>query len=95
MRLRYTETALRQIDEALFYKAAQSPRVAARFSKRILAATALIEADPNAAQATSRSRTRRVFLAPYPYFLFYHVAADEVVITRLRHAARKPLPRFE
>lgn len=51
----------------------------------------MVQEHPHAAQATSRANTRRVVLAPYPYVLFYRVAADEVIITRFRHTARKPL----
>lgn len=91
MRLRYTRTALRQIEDALSYIAMRSPQGAAGLRERILAAAALVQDHPRAAQATSRQNTRRVVLTPYPYVIFYRVAADEVVITRLRHAARKPL----
>ncbi len=29
---------------------------------------------------------------PYPYAITYRVAADEIVILGVRHAARKPRP---
>ncbi len=91
MRLRYTSTALRQIEDALSYLAARSPGGAAGLRDRILAAAALIREHPHAGQATSRPAARRVVLAPYPYVLFYRVSAGDVVVTRLRHAARRPL----
>jgi plasmid stabilization system protein ParE len=91
LRLRYTRTALRQIEDALSYTAVRSPQGAAGMRERILAAAALVQDHPRAAQANSRPNTRRVALTPYPYVLFYRIAADEVVITRLRHAARRPL----
>ncbi len=91
MKLRYGNDALRQIENALSYVEARSPQGAASLRERILAAAALVQHHPHAAQATSRRNTRRVVLTPYPYVLFYRVAADEVIITRFRHAARKPL----
>ncbi|WP_152048336.1 type II toxin-antitoxin system RelE/ParE family toxin [Aureimonas psammosilenae] len=91
MRLRYSAAALRQIDAALSFVGERSPQGAASLRKRILAAAALVQDHPYAAQATSRANTRRVVLAPHPYVLFYRVAADEVFITRFRHTARKPL----
>ena len=92
MKLRYTRTALRQIEEALSYIAARSPQVAAGMRARILATAALLQDHPHAAQATTRPNTRRVILTPFPYVLFYRVAVDEVVILRLRHSARRPPP---
>ena len=76
MRLRYTRTALRQIEDALSYTAVRSPQGAAGMRERILAAAALVQDHPRAAQATSRPNTRRVALTPYPYVLFYRIAAD-------------------
>ena len=34
---------------------------------------------------------RRLPLGNYPYVIFYTVEADEVVILRIRHGARRPL----
>jgi len=91
LRLRYTKTALRQIEAALSFIAVDSPQRADGFRRRILVATALVLDHPFIAQSTSRSDSRRVVLTPYPYVIFYRVAAGEIVLTRLRHAARKPL----
>lgn len=91
MRLRYTRTALRQIETILTYVADRSPQGAERLQARILASVGLVLEHPYAGQATSRPSTRRMVLTPYPYVLFYRVMADEVVVMRLRHAARKPL----
>lgn len=91
MRLRFSNAALRQIDGALAYIAHQSPQGANGLRERIRSAAALIRDHPYAAQATSRADTRRVVLSPYPYVMFYRVAADEVFVTRFRHAARRPL----
>jgi toxin ParE1/3/4 len=93
LRLRYTRTALRQIEEALSYIHARSPQGAAGLRERILAAVDLLQDYPLAGQATSRQKSRRLVPTPYPYVLFYRVAAKEVVISRLRHTARRPLPQ--
>ena len=90
MRLRYTLTALRQIDQAIDYIEARSPQGAASIREPITAGIALVQEHPFAGQATSRQGTRRVVLTPYPYVIFYRVTADEVIISRFRHAARKP-----
>lgn len=93
MRLRYTRTALRQIEDALTFLAARSPRAAAGMSERLRSVADLAREHPYAGQATSRPNTRRASLTPYPYVLFYRVDASEVVITRVRHAARRPAPK--
>ncbi|MER0237092.1 type II toxin-antitoxin system RelE/ParE family toxin [Fulvimarina sp. MAC8] len=91
MKLRYTRTALREIDKALSYTSERSPQGAAALRQRILTAVDLIRDHAQAGQMTSRRDFRRVVLSPYPYVLFYRVAADEIVVARFRHAARKPL----
>jgi plasmid stabilization system protein ParE len=92
VKLRYTQTALRQIDEALDYVRMRSPQGAARINARMLAAVDLIRNHPNAGQKTNRPGTRRMVLIPYPYAIFYRVADTEIVVLRFRHTARKPLP---
>jgi plasmid stabilization system protein ParE len=90
MKLRYTRTALRQIDTTLDYIALRSPQGARSVNKRIIAALALMQEYPQAGQMTSREGMRRIVLAPYPYVIFYRVAADEIVVSRFRHTAQRP-----
>ncbi|UVC10750.1 type II toxin-antitoxin system RelE/ParE family toxin [Rhizobium sp. TH2] len=90
MKLRYTRTALRQIDSTLDYIASRSPQGARSVNKRIITAFALIQEYPQAGQMTSRDGYRRLVLTPYPYVIFYRVTADEIVISRFRHAAQRP-----
>lgn len=44
---------------------------------------------PFAGSSTPRKNTRRFFLKPYPYTVYYRVGADEIIIQRFRHASRK------
>ena len=90
MKLRYTRTALRQIDEAISYVKVRSPRGAAHVAERAEAVLAVLLDHPNAGQATSRQGVRRVILTPYPYVIYYRVTAAEIVVMRFRHAARRP-----
>jgi len=92
VKLRYTQTALRQIDGVLDHVHMHSPQGAARLRSRILASLSLVCDHPNAGQITSRRDLRRVVLTPYPYVLFYRISNDEIIVMRFRHAARKPLP---
>lgn len=92
MKLRYTQTALRQIDGVLEHVQTHSPQGAARLRSRILASLSLICDHPNAGQITNRHDLRRVVLTPYPYVLFYRIGKNEIIVMRFRHTARKPLP---
>ena len=89
MKLRYTNTALRQIEQLLSYIEDRSPQGAVRVAKRTETVLAVLLDHPNAGQATSRLGVRRVVLAPYPYVIFYRVTADEIVVMRFRHTSRK------
>lgn len=90
MNLRYTRTALQQIDSTLDYIASRSPQGARSVSRRIIAVVALIEEYPQAGQVTSREGYRRLVLTPYPYVIFYRIAANEIVISRFRHTSQRP-----
>ena len=92
MKLRYTRTALLQIDKALDYIRERSPQGAARINERIVVAVNLVLDHPKAGQRTNRPEVRRVVLKPYPYVIFYRVTETEIIVLRFRHTARKPQP---
>lgn len=89
MRLRYAAPARREIRKILADIKTESPRGAARVQERILAAAALIERHPFAGPETDRQGVRRVVLTPFPYVLFYRVMDAEIVVTDVRHTARR------
>ena len=91
MKVRFTERAADELEDILTYVAAHSPQGAAKVKRRIKLLTDLISRHPEAGQRTNRAGLRRIVVQPYPYLLFYQVAADEIVIHGLRHAARRPL----
>lgn len=91
MKLRLTRPALRQIGEALDYIQQRSPQGAESVRLRINAALEVLREFPHTGQDTDRRGFRRVVLSPYPYAIEYRVTAEEVVIMRLRHTARRPI----
>jgi toxin ParE1/3/4 len=91
VRLRYSETAFRQIDKALHHVALEAPQGAQNIGGRIRAVLALILEHPFAGQATSRMGVRRVLVTPYPYVIYYRVKAEEILVTRFRHTSRRPI----
>jgi plasmid stabilization system protein ParE len=55
---------------------------------RIEATVALLLEYPSAGRERSNLQVRRIVVTPYPYLLDYRATAAELVILRLRHAAR-------
>jgi toxin ParE1/3/4 len=90
MRLRYTLPALAELDAILDYIATHSPQGAARINGRIHTMIDLLLAYPRIGQQTDDPTTRRVGTSPYPYLIFYEIAAEEIVIHGIRHGARNP-----
>jgi plasmid stabilization system protein ParE len=93
VRLRVTKRAATQIEKALDYIEAESLHGANRMRERISTLFLLLSEHPYAGQATELPGVRRLALSPHSYLIFYRVANDEVIIQRLRHTSRRPLPR--
>lgn len=89
VKLRYTTRALREIDEAISYIDSHSPQGADNVAARIRGALTFLSEQPFAGSATPRKNTRRFFLKPYPYTVYYRVGVDEIIIQRFRHTSRK------
>jgi plasmid stabilization system protein ParE len=90
MRVRYTNEALRDLDEILSYIAAQYPAVFISFERRLRSVVRRIGAWPDSAQELAeRPGVRVVPLIRYPYKIFYQVAGDAVETLHIHHAARR------
>jgi plasmid stabilization system protein ParE len=90
LRLRYTSTALDELEELLAYIAERSPQGARNVQRRIKTVIDLIAEHPGMGQLTRQPNLRRMVVLPYPYLVFYEVAAGEVIIAAIRHGARDP-----
>ncbi len=90
MRLRFTEAALRDLDEIMQYIGTHFPGSEAGFEHRLRQCLARIERWPAGAQAVaSRADVRVIPLVRYPYRLFYRTYPDEVAILHIHHTARR------
>jgi toxin ParE1/3/4 len=89
MSVRFTALSSRQIDKALSYIRERSPSGAEKVSRRISEAIDLLGHPPRSGRETTKSSTRRLNLALYPYVIFYRVIGDDVVVTRFVHSARR------
>lgn len=90
MKLRYTLPALADLNSILDYIAANSPRGASRVQKRVQEIVNLLLAHPYSGLRTEDPTIRRLSTPPYPYYVFYEVADQEIIIHAIRHAARNP-----
>jgi toxin ParE1/3/4 len=92
MRVRYSPTALRQLDSIFSYVARDSAAAAGSLVDRIEQSVSALEEHPYMGRRTNR---QRVFLLVVEanYHVVYRVMAaqDEVRILRIRDARRRPL----
>lgn len=90
MRLRYTRRAASDLRAVLGYIAERSEPGAQHVMARLKSIIELLVTHPGIGRATGKADIRRVVATPYPYLVFYRVAADEIIILAIRHAARDP-----
>lgn len=89
MRVRFTETALAEIEEIHSYIAANNPAAAAIVRSQIEHTIALIGTLPKMGRIKYRQFVRMLPVRRYPqYLIFYAIEEDEVVILNVRHGAR-------
>jgi plasmid stabilization system protein ParE len=90
VRLRYTRSALADLDEVLAYISARSPQGAKRVQARIKAVTNLLLRYPRIGTTTDDPDIRRMTASPYPYLVFYQPTESEIILHAVRHGARDP-----
>jgi len=89
MKVRYTATALAEIDQIFSYIAEHSRSAAISVRERIERTVEVLSEIPEMAQAADEPGVRRMPVRSYPFVIFYAVEGD--VILHVRHAARRPL----
>ncbi len=87
MSVRYTRTALREIEEVLGYLASHNPAAADAAAARIEQVIAWIDQFPRIGHAIEND-VRMLPLGRYPFLIFYTVERDGVIVRNLRHHAR-------
>ena len=89
MKVRYTATALAEVDEIFAYLSDRSPAAAKRVVARVEQTIKNLANFPEMAQEANEPGTRRMPVGRYPFIIFYTIEADEVVILHIRHGARR------
>ncbi|MBI3515977.1 MAG: type II toxin-antitoxin system RelE/ParE family toxin [Proteobacteria bacterium] len=90
MKVRYAETALRELDGIFAYLHERNRSAAVAVVDRIERLVELIGELPFIGHLTDEEGIRMMPVVRYPFLIFYAVSdtTDEVVILHIRHAAR-------
>ena len=90
MRVRYTDTALAEIQQIFSYIETDNPRAAAVVVAQVEHTIGLIGNFPRMGPVKYRQVVRMLPVRRYPqYLVFYAIEGNEVVILNVRHAARR------
>ena len=90
MKVVFTDEALRDLDQIFEFNRAHFPANADAFQRRLRATEQRIGRWPKSApEVEQRAGVRVAFLAPYPYKLFYRIAADRIEVLHVAHAVRR------
>jgi toxin ParE1/3/4 len=90
MNVRWSETALAEVDDIFSYIYERNRSAAASVVRRIEELTVLLEEFPLAGHLTDEAAVRAISVVRYPFLIFYTIddAAAEVVILHVRHTAQ-------
>ena len=90
MKVRYTDEALRDLDDILTFIASNYPAILAPFEQRLRAIERRVGEWPKSAEEVEqRPGVHVVPFIRYPYRLFYQVTDGVVEILHIHHAARR------
>lgn len=90
MKIRFSRTALHQLDVALSYVENANPSAARKIKAAIGRSINRLRFLPRSCELTDQAGVRRLPIVRYPYVVFYIVDDDagEVVILRVRHTSQ-------
>jgi len=90
MRIRWSETALTELDDIFRYIFERSRSSASAVVKRIEGLSSLLTEFPEMGHLTDEANVRVLSVVRYPFLIFYAIdeAADEIVILHVRHSAQ-------
>jgi toxin ParE1/3/4 len=88
MRVRYTRTALAELDKIFAYVAERNAGAADKIIDRIDDLVTHLGEFPQMGCATDEEGVRIAPVGRFPYIVFYTIADDAVVVLHVRHGAR-------
>jgi plasmid stabilization system protein ParE len=91
MKVRYTDTALAEIDDILSHIAKDNPLAADEVSAILRATIDRLARFPRLAIETDVHGVHVVPVLPYRYVVFYAIQDDTVIVRNVQHSARERL----
>lgn len=88
MRVRYTETALAEVEQIFAYIREHNAAAAARVVAAIETTVERLREHPRSAHESDEADVRMTPVGRYPYLIFYRLDRDELQIVRVLHGAR-------
>lgn len=89
MRVKWTDAALDNLDQAVEYIARDKPMAAAHVAGKILDATQRLAEHPGIGREGRVTGTRELVIAGTPYVVPYTIQGDKVFILRIIHSSMK------
>lgn len=89
MRIRYTATALSEIEDILTFIARDNSSAALRVSVTILATIDRVAEFPHIAIESNAPGVRVTPVLPYRYLIFFSFLDGVLIVRNVRHAARE------
>jgi plasmid stabilization system protein ParE len=89
MKVRYTDTALGELEDIFSYLFERNPAAAKAVAARVRDIAALLAEYPFLGHEADEPSVRVAPLIRYPFLVFYTVNEDEIVVLNVRHAARQ------
>jgi toxin ParE1/3/4 len=89
MKVRYTATALQEIEDILFYIAKENSSAALKVSLTIAAAIDRVADFPRTAVETNVPGVSVAPVLSYRYLIFFSLVEDVLIIRNVRHSARR------
>jgi plasmid stabilization system protein ParE len=89
MKVRYTATALQEIEDILFYIAKENSSAALKVSLTIVATIDRVADFPRTAVEANVPGVSVAPVLPYRYLIFFSVDGDVLIVRNVRHSARR------
>ena len=91
MKVRYTTRAASDRDKIFDFLVSRSEQAARKVVGLITQRIDELGDNPEKGAKTTKPSLYTLWVAPYPYRIFYRIEAGEVVIIQIRHTSRRPL----
>ena len=89
MKVRFTRTAQRDLEQIYDYISQDSPVAASRLVARLIERSRQLADNPFEGRETDEPNARVIVAPRLRYLIFYTIIADEIHITHIRHTSRR------